>query len=418
MSDGAVEFFEAGVRAGFEVRGHEWPPAHSTGRESTFYIAADEVEWDYAPHGYNLCQHTTFASDEDSAKYMIQGTHRVGSKYVKAQYRRYSDATFQVLQSGTVSRANAASLHLGLLGTVITAEVGDTVTVHFKNGLRFPANFVLPGRFQSATLNAAGDEVRTSADALAPVLPGQVKVYKWIITEDMGPAANDANSVVWSYGANVFDAAHGVTPQAMAHSGLVGAFIVVAEGELKSSQTMPRGINTEFIILTGTFDENLSPYLRLNTQRYADDAFSINYADSEFQESNRMRSLNGHMYCNGEGWVATLFQDARFYILGTDTGIHSLNLHAHSIVNRATNHNSFGASVFAGSSATGDVRLSSPGDWLLESSIATDTALGAQEMFTVHPLVVQFFKQTAGGFQQRDSHAKTNGVNSVRGSRS
>ena len=131
-----------------------------------------------------------------------------------------------------------------------------------------------------------------------------------------------------------------------------------------------------------------------------------------------MRSINGHMFCNGEGWVATLFTPVRFYLLGTDTGIHSVNLHAHSIVDRSTNRNSFGGSVFAGGSMTGDTQLSSPGDWLLESSIATETQLGAQEMFTVHPLVVQFFKQTAGGFQQRDSHAKTNGVNSVRGSRS
>ena len=178
---------------------------------------------------------------------------------------------------------------------------------------------------------------------------------------------------------------------------------------------MPKDINTEFIVLTGVLDENLSPYLRLNAQRYADDAFTIDYSDAEFQESNRMHNINGFMYCNGEGWMSTLFNTVRFYVLGTDSGIHSLNLHGQSIVDSATQRNGFGASVVAGGTTTGDSQLSSPGHWLLESSIATNTRLGAQELFTVHPQVTQFFKQTAKGFHQRDTRAPTNFANSVRG---
>merc|ERR1712224_318773 len=171
---------------------------------------------------------------------------------------------------------------------------------------------------------------------------------------------------------------------------------------------MPTGVDREFIVATGTFDENLSPYIELNTKKYADDAESVNYADTEFMESNRMHHLNGLMYCNGEGWLATLYQQARFHILATDSGIHSLNLHGHSLVDQSNQRNSFSATTFAGGATTADVLLSSPGTWLLESSIGSDTKLGAQELFTVHALVTQFFKQVAPDFAQRDSSERTN----------
>lgn len=419
VSNAAFDASSSGVRAQLDVAAPASadPAPEGSKATRTFYIAADEIEWDYAPHGYNKCHETGFSTEEDSARLMMQGHHRIGSEYVKAQYRRYSNANFDVLASGTSSRANAASLHLGILGTIITAEVGDTVVVHFKNQLRFPANFVLPGPFMSTLLDEDGN-VAGGAEALAAVAPGESKVYTWVITEEMGPGPSDGNSVVWAYGAHVFDATTysvPITPQGLAHAGLVGAMIVVEDGELKASQTMPKDVDVEFIVLTGTFDENLSPYLHLNTQRYAADAYSVNFDDPEFQESNRMRSINGLMFCNGMGWLANMYQRVRFYILGNGDGIHSLNLHAHSIVDRTTNRNGFGASVFAGGAATGDTYLASPGDWLLESSFAEDARYGAQELFTVHPLVTQFFKQTAAGFSQRDSHERTNFGNSVRG---
>ncbi len=245
---------------------------------------------------------------------MLPGPHRIGSKYVKAQYRRYVNAGFAVLQSGTSSRANAASLHLGLLGTVMTAEVGDTLEVFFKNNLRYPANVVLPGPFQSAVraekLVVGADGIAATAangvplvgdQALVAVAPGEAVKYTWVVSEDMGPAEADANSVVYSYTAQVFSDAYShqgvvITPEAMAHAGLVGALIVVRAGEMKSSQAMPRGVDVEFVVLTGLVDENLSPYLRLNAQRYAGDAFALDYSDPEFAESNHMRSINGLMY--------------------------------------------------------------------------------------------------------------------------
>ena len=54
--------------------------------------------------------------------------NRIPGVYKKARYVQYSDASF----SNAVARTSAEE-HLGILGPVIRAEVGDTVKVTFKN---------------------------------------------------------------------------------------------------------------------------------------------------------------------------------------------------------------------------------------------------------------------------------------------
>lgn len=68
--------------------GLEVPPG---GVDRTYYLAADAVDWDYAPTGKNLCKGTPFGDHE--ALYVSQGA---GRKYKKAVYREYTDDTFKV----------------------------------------------------------------------------------------------------------------------------------------------------------------------------------------------------------------------------------------------------------------------------------------------------------------------------------
>src|SRR6185503_18098571 len=104
----------------------------------TYYIAADEVVWDYAPQGKNMITGQPFGDDENV--FVGQGTHRIGSKYKKALYREYTDATFKKLK-----RTDARFDHTGLLGPVIRAEVGDTVNVVFKNNASRPYSIHVHG---------------------------------------------------------------------------------------------------------------------------------------------------------------------------------------------------------------------------------------------------------------------------------
>src|SRR4029077_19872450 len=66
--------------------------ATTDGPVRTYYIAADEVEWDYTPSGKNVLFNRPFSEME--AEMTVSGPRRIGSKYRKAIYREYTDATF------------------------------------------------------------------------------------------------------------------------------------------------------------------------------------------------------------------------------------------------------------------------------------------------------------------------------------
>src|SRR5436190_4352464 len=65
------------------------------GKVRTYYIAAEEVEWDYAPQGNVLKE--LFCGDSDDLPGAMM-PNRIGMRYRKSIYREYTDATFQRLK--------------------------------------------------------------------------------------------------------------------------------------------------------------------------------------------------------------------------------------------------------------------------------------------------------------------------------
>src|ERR1700721_4009036 len=92
----------------------------------TYYVAADEVEWDYAPGGMDKMMGMKFAGWGEM--FTKGGPHAIGRVYRKAVYREYSDASFSTLKPRSPEWE-----HIGILGPVLRAEVGDTIRVVFKN---------------------------------------------------------------------------------------------------------------------------------------------------------------------------------------------------------------------------------------------------------------------------------------------
>src|SRR5690242_21541854 len=99
----------------------------------TYYIAADEVTWDYAPTNVNGITGKPFGDEEK--EWVAPGPHKIGKVFKKALYREYTDETFTQLKPRP-----AQWEHLGYLGPLIRAEVGDTIRIVFKNNLKFPAS--------------------------------------------------------------------------------------------------------------------------------------------------------------------------------------------------------------------------------------------------------------------------------------
>jgi hypothetical protein len=84
------------------------------GQTRIYYIAADEVKWDFAPTGINQITGKPF--DGHDKLYIENTQDRIGKVYLKAQYREYTDDTFTTLKP-----ISDKWKHLGILGPVIHA---------------------------------------------------------------------------------------------------------------------------------------------------------------------------------------------------------------------------------------------------------------------------------------------------------
>ena len=72
-------------------------PVAAGAAERVYFIAADEVVWDFAPsYPNNPITGVPFTTDE--SVYLRRAKDRVGRKYLKAIYREYTDASFATLK--------------------------------------------------------------------------------------------------------------------------------------------------------------------------------------------------------------------------------------------------------------------------------------------------------------------------------
>ena len=124
----------------------------SAGKTRSYYIAVDEVDWDYGPDGVNKMMGMNF--DGYAATFMQSGPHSIGKVYRKAIYREYTDASFTQLKL----RAPEWE-HLGILGPVLRAEVGDTIRVVFRNNATRPYSMHPHGVFYEKA--SEGRSIRT-----------------------------------------------------------------------------------------------------------------------------------------------------------------------------------------------------------------------------------------------------------------
>ena len=317
--DQASGHFRGGARAEFGMRRSAeaalfpWTPDSGRGTSEPareYWIAADEVEWDYAPEGRNMCSGAPFG-DAGENTYVKAGAHHAGSKYVKALFRSYKDASFERLKYGPASRFNPASKHLGLLGPVLRAEVGDVLKITFRNNLRAPANLVpLGGPLAATTAGYPYGSLKTADGAVwdgGAVAPGK-QVELWItVGEDAGPGPNDPSSIAWAYASQV-------DPRRDVHSGLLGVILVTRKGEAKPDG-VPKDVQREFVTVYNMFDERESRYRDLNVAKYALSGVA-NPNSAEFKASNKMHSINGFLYCNLPGLKVVQNNKVRWYTLG------------------------------------------------------------------------------------------------------
>jgi manganese oxidase len=106
----------------------------------TYYVAADEAEWNYTPLGIDKMMGMEFSGY--GKVFTQRGPHRIDTTYRKAIYREYTDDTFSKLKLRPPEWE-----HLGMLGPVLRAEAGDTIRFVFKNNATHPFSVHAHGVF-------------------------------------------------------------------------------------------------------------------------------------------------------------------------------------------------------------------------------------------------------------------------------
>ncbi|HEY3178976.1 MAG TPA: multicopper oxidase domain-containing protein [Casimicrobiaceae bacterium] len=176
-----------------------------------YYIAAEDVVWDFAPSGKNLVH-----CMDMPVPCPIPAPWTNSHTFNKVRYIEYTDATF-----GT---RKPQPEWLGALGPIIRAEEGDTVNVRFCNRSKTGASYGMhPHGLRYTKANEGAHYVGVNGGARpgagSMVMPGECFDYSWIADADSAPGPGDLSSKVWWYHSHVDEPAD-------TNLGLLGPIIV------------------------------------------------------------------------------------------------------------------------------------------------------------------------------------------------
>ena len=340
----------------------------------TYYIAADEVVWDYAPSGINQI---TGAPFDDTAKtYVQQGPQRIGSRYIKSLYREYTDATFTHLKP-----RDARWQHLGMLGPLIRGVVGDTIKVVYRNNLDRPTSIHVHGVFYDKASEGApyADGTSGADKADDAVAPHGTHTYVWKVPPRAGPGPMDGSSVMWMYHSHTNEVSDD-------YAGLVGVMIITAANRARPDGT-PTDVDREFVVQFKVSSENQSPYLQRNIDRFTGDPASVNPDDEDFQESNQMHSINGYVFGNMPLSAMTMKagEHVRWYLMGmgTEVDLHTPHWHGNTVL--ANGMRTDVVSLLPATMMTADMVPDDPGIWLFHCHVNDHITAGMLTRYQVLP---------------------------------
>jgi hephaestin len=414
-----IHHFERGMVARFNVIGKPGttypamplsvpPEPTKSGSLREYFIAAVETYWDYAPLGQDGCildsfiaaRSDLFSELSDDERYLIDGTDlasftdsvrgfvsrtntTIGRVYKKARYLGYQNDKF-------ILPSESSESSTGILGPTIRAAVGDVLRIVFRNRLSFATNLVFqdgsamqlkylrvrtfPSKIWSAPIPGTSSDLENYA-----VQPGdEVEAY-WVVPASSGPAPYDQSTISWSYSSSI----------SVDHlfAGLVGGLITASNADALETGSAANGANKEYVLAWFISNENRSPYLHENIQKYAEET-QVDVEDEGFQESNLKHAVNGRLSCNLQGLDASLGDRVRFHFLGlgSELDMHTPQVHGnmlHTGGGKSTGSFAATVGVHPGARATTDIVAHTPGKWMLECGVNDHWAAGMRALLNV-----------------------------------
>jgi FtsP/CotA-like multicopper oxidase with cupredoxin domain len=300
-----------------------------------YYIAAEDVTWDYAPSGHNLLNGNPIAQP-----WALQ------LRWPKSRFIEYTDDTFTVLKPQPE--------WLGILGPVIRAEVGDEVVVDFLNrghsshslhphGLRYDKN------------NEGSLYLPVAKGGQVP--PGSRYTYRWFANEVSGPGPGQPSSIVWWYHSHV-DAGMEI------NAGLMGPIIVTAKGKAKPDGS-PKDVDREFVASFMIFNEMGS------------------------KPAGQFYAMNGFIFGNLPGLIMKQGDRVRWYLLGmgNEVDLHTPHWHGETVTDGKRNTDVI--ELLPGSMATVDMLTDNPGIWMFHCHVEDHMENGMMAVYTVYAAPVR-----------------------------
>ncbi|KAM9003606.1 coagulation factor V isoform X2 [Sarcophilus harrisii] len=330
-----------------------WYLRSHKGNRKNYYIAAEEVLWDYSKFSKSM-------KKADDAEDIIENT-----VYKKVIFRSYLDNTFSMLDP-----RGENDDHLGILGPIIRAEVDDVIQVRFKNLASRPYSLHAHGlayEKSSEGKSYEDDSPEWYQDDNA-IQPNGSYTYVWHATERSGPENPGPACRVWAY----YSA---VNPEKDIHSGLIGPLVICRKGTLHKESNRPIDMR-EFALLFMVFDEKKSWYFDKKPKRKI---------TSEVKNAHRFHAINGHIY-NLPGLRMYEKERVRWHLLnmGGSQDIHVVHFHGQTLLENGTQKHRLGSCpLLPGSFKTLEMKASRPGIWLLDTEVGENQIAGMQTPFLI-----------------------------------
>jgi len=243
-------------------------PARYTPTTRIYYVAAEDVDWNYAP----LDSDPVFGRP-------LPEPWGVQTVYAKQRYVQYTDGTFTT----TVPQP----AWQGILGPMIRGVVGDTIKVVFHNKTGMPFSIHPHGvRYDRPDEGAFYNPPRGGGDAVAG---GGTYTYTWFVRPEAGPLPGEPSSKVWLYHSHV-DADEDI------YRGLIGTIVITDPAHAREDGS-PDDVGREFTTLWMVFNE------------------AHEGAPEDSVEPHLKHSINGYFFGNLPGLAMNQGDRVRWYVL-------------------------------------------------------------------------------------------------------
>lgn len=368
-----------------------------SGTVRTYYVAAEEMAWNFAPDGWdNWLGVPIQNSPHAAAAGYLNLTGSIGAswglEFQKALYKGYTDDSFT-----TQTEQPATN---GINGPILRAEVGDMIQIMFVNNLSenyasmHSMGLYYGKQYEGSLYPNTTDGSTPNVQEQDAVPPGGCAVYKWIVSDSQAPAPGQS-SRLWSYHSFV-------NMPSDISAGLSGPIIVYNSGEMNSTMSAHR----EFIVTTNTHYEAKSFMAGKNAKNANVDTSSLRktgqlvqpYIGNESFWVPQLRNfpevllsdaqgpifytMNGYVFGNGAPYEMCRDDPVIWYVMAFGAASHVFHLHGSNFQYNDIWQAS--QSVNAGEMFTFNMNAQLPGVWQLLCHVSSHNLYGMQQNYVVY----------------------------------